>query len=244
MDNRGEVLSFRIDRWTPDSIPMARLAEYMVRVAELYGEASSVHFTGIKKGSAIIQSRVEVEAVPKVIARLQIVNTSDAPEPLAKTYHAIDEMLRSDNASATIVRPKVGRVVDFPGRKMAPPDPIVISQPSTVDGVVVRIGGYDETIPMLLQDAEGETYHCTVKGRPQARELAKFLFGSPIRVHGLGRWERSAQGKWTLLGLTVTDHEELDGATLDQAVAAIRAAAAEAWPDDAMERWKRERDGG
>jgi hypothetical protein len=242
MKDDGEIISFKIDRWTPETIPQARLATYLRLLAELYGEAASVHFKQLKKGSAVLESRVETAAVPKVITRLQLVKTSGAPESLAKTYDDIDELLREDNAVGTVLRGK-GKIVDFPGRKAARPEPIVILQPTTVVGVVVKIGGIDESIPMTLQDAEGETYLCNIRGRPMAKTLGKYLFGDPIRVHGNGKWERSAQGKWSLLTLTVTDHEELEGETLAEAIEQLRKAAADGWKGNAMANWKREREG-
>lgn len=243
MAESGEILSFKIDRWTPETIPMARLAEYMRLVAELYGEQGSVHFKRLKRGSAVLESQVALPAVPKVITRLQIVKTSAAPESLAKAYEAIDDMLREDNAVGVISRPKQGKVIDFPGRKSPKPEPIVMTQPTTVVGVVVKIGGLDETIPMMLQDAEGETYPCTIRGRGAAKALARFLFGDPIRVQGVGKWERSVRGKWTLLGLTVTGHEELEPGTLEDAIAEVRKAGAGGWEGDPVERWKQDRKG-
>jgi hypothetical protein len=41
----------KIDVYTPATIPMARLAEYMQEFAVLLGEAKSVHFVRLEEGS-------------------------------------------------------------------------------------------------------------------------------------------------------------------------------------------------
>jgi hypothetical protein len=239
----GEIVSFRIDRWTPDSIPMARLGEYMQLVAELYGEAASVHFKRLRKGSAVLDSVVQIEAFPKVYARLEAVKTSAASEDLRKSYEKIDSMLRADNAVATISRAKGGKIIEFPGRKLAKPEPITITQPTVVDGVVVRIGGVDETIPLVLQDAEGVQYRCTIRGRVRAREMAKYLYGDPIRVSGNGKWIRDSDGNWRLENMTVIEHEELEPGSLADAIADLqKAAAGGGWTAESLERWKRDRE--
>lgn len=241
MADDTELLSFKIDAWTPETIPMARLAEYMRAVATLYGEHSDVHFKTLKRGSAVIVSSVRRESFPKVIVRLQQAKGAAPPEEIGKAYDTIDHMLRRDNAIGVVSR-KGGKVIDFPGRRAPEPEVITLSQPTSVDGVVVRIGGVDDTIPLVLQDAEGVTYHCNIRGRDRAREFAKYLYGAPIRVSGSGRWTRTTEGKWELENLNVTDFEELDTRPLGEVVGELRAAAKGAWDKDSLERWKQDRE--
>ncbi len=241
MTDDAEILSFKIDAWTPETIPLGRLADYMRQLAFLYGETGSVHFHGLRKGSAVIQSRIEHDAVPKVLGRLQLVKSASRQTETSKAFDAIDEMLRKDNAVGTISRPKGGKILEFPGRKAAPPEVFSITQHTQVDGIVVRIGGIDETIPLVLQDREGKTSSCTIRGRDRAREMAKHLFGAPIRVSGLGKWTRNAEGAWELENLNVATVEELDDQTLEEAFNDVRRAAAGAWNSDSLEAWKHER---
>ena len=76
MDMR-EKFTFRIDSFTPETLPMARLAEYMAHLAALYGSEERVHFDKLKKGSAILQVIVDEPAIPKVFQRLQSVKSGD-----------------------------------------------------------------------------------------------------------------------------------------------------------------------
>ena len=57
---------FWIDAFTPATIPMARLAEYMRELATILGEPAFVHFVRLKRGSTGIVHKVQIEAVPKV----------------------------------------------------------------------------------------------------------------------------------------------------------------------------------
>lgn len=56
---------FVIDEsFTPDTLPMWRLAEYMTDMADLLGEKSYVHFVQIEGGSTVLVQDVEHEAYP------------------------------------------------------------------------------------------------------------------------------------------------------------------------------------
>ena len=60
---------FRIaDSYTPASLPMERLAEYMAALARLLGEPAHVHFDGVRAGSAVLAMSVDEPAQPIVIA--------------------------------------------------------------------------------------------------------------------------------------------------------------------------------
>ena len=45
-----EIYEFYIDAFTPETVPMARLAGYMADFAELLGHREHVHFGKLKQG--------------------------------------------------------------------------------------------------------------------------------------------------------------------------------------------------
>jgi hypothetical protein len=55
----GEVYQFYIDAFTPETIPMARLADYMASFAELLGHCEYVHLEKLKPGSLAVTARAE-----------------------------------------------------------------------------------------------------------------------------------------------------------------------------------------
>ncbi|WP_454872745.1 hypothetical protein [Paraburkholderia xenovorans] len=240
MDTR-ERLNFRIDSFTPETLPMARLAQYLAHLAILYGNDDSVHFEKLRKGSAIVQVRVEDPAFPKVVQRLQSVRMGDPDPEVQKAFRSIDRLLWADNAVGTITRSGKAKLLEFPGRKLPIVDPITIYQPTTIDGVVIRIGGRDDTIPVAIQDQEGAVFTCEIRGRAQAKELSRYFLGETLRVSGNGKWSRTSSGVWALESLLIQSFEVLDNAGFDDVVTALRNVKNNGWADveDPLGAWKK-----
>lgn len=240
MDTR-ERLNFRIDSFTPDTLPMARLAEYLVHLSALYGQDDSVHFEKLRKGSAIVQVTIEEPAFPKVLQRLQSVRTGDPDPEAQKAFRAIDKLLRADNAVGAIMRSGKAKILEFPGRKLPVVDPITIYQPTTLDGVVIRIGGRDDTIPVAVRDREGTVFKCEIRGVAQAKELSRHFLAETLRLSGNGKWSRTNAGRWELESLAIQSFDVLDDAGLDEVVEALRGVKNNAWGDvdDPVSVWKK-----
>ncbi|OWY33702.1 hypothetical protein [Herbaspirillum aquaticum] len=240
MDTR-EKLTFRIDSFTPETLPMARLASYLAELAALYGSEERVHFDKLKKGSAIVQVFVEEPAFAKVYSRLQSVKTGDPDPEAQKAYKALDTLLRSDNAVGSISRERGGKVLDFPGRKAPVVETYVVMQPTTVDGTVIKIGGRDDTIPVTLRDQEGKIINCQIRGAANAKALSHHYLEAPIRVHGVGKWCRDAAGTWEIDTLHIQSWEELDTTPLDEIVQTIFVQPKGGWKsvDDPIATWRK-----
>ena len=97
----------RIDVFSVESLPMSRLAEYMAELARLLGEQERVHFSRLETGSAVLVSRIEEPAAPKVEERLQKVRDGSAPKDAMQAYKTLDTLLAKDNASPQLLPPKV-----------------------------------------------------------------------------------------------------------------------------------------
>ena len=227
-DEKEFVLKIRA--FTPETIPMKRLAEYMGELAILMGEQDAVHFVRLDEGSTHIVHRVEYEAVPKVEHRLRLVMDGNAPEDLMKAVSAIDKKLREDNADGELADAITGRnIIPFPGiKRLLAPVFGPLSQAGTLDGVVVRVGGRGESVPVMLQTREGYETHCFAT-RALAKELGKLLFADEIRCTGLGRWNRDQQGNWQLERFTITGFEALDGRSLPETLSELRAVEGAEW---------------
>jgi hypothetical protein len=242
MDTR-EKLTFRIDSYTPETLPMARLAEYLAFLATLYGSEDRVHFDKIKKGSAVLQVIVEDPAVPKVLQRLQSVKSGDPDPDAKKAYKALDSLLQNDGAIGSISRASGGKVLDFPGRKIPTQEIYTITQPTTVDGVVIKIGGRDGSIPVTLRDREGKIISCQIRGEANAKELSRHYLENPIRAHGTGKWVRYANGTWEIETLVIHSYEELDTTPLDNVLLDIKKVGGNGWKsmEHPIEEWRKMR---
>lgn len=213
---------FHIDAFTPATMPMARLAEYMKHVAEMLGEQSAVHFSHLEPGSTTLVNCIEREAVPKVRARAQAIVRRDAPRDALASYRHVNQMLREDNAVAYLQENKRGpKIIEFPGRKEAQDQVTSVKQAGTLDGQLLRVGGRSDKIPILLQ-AEGQEVAAGVWAeRAVAKRLAAHLF-EPVRLIGDGRWARDAEGQWVLADFHVHSFKVLEEISLPNAVKRLR----------------------
>lgn len=216
------TFDFRIDAWTPDTLPMARLAEYAACLAKLMGSEPHVHLLKIRKGSAVPEIAVDLTAEPKVRQRLSLVNTPDAPDDIKSNWSKVNTLLREDNASA-VLRVKHGAtILEFPGRKTPLSEEVVVHEQGELDGVVIRVGGKDSTVPVWLQGEGGEKLECN-STREMAKQLAKYLFEEPVRVSGNGKWRRTKERVWELAGFDIKSFEPLDQTPLNELVTKLRA---------------------
>lgn len=239
-----DLYIFHIGAYSPRSIPLARLAEYMAQVALLMGEPNSVHFQGLKKGSTQVLTRVQSEAAPKVRDN---VNQAQWPEGGRKearaAFNQMNEMLRADNAEGSLKR-SGAVILKFPGRNIVRPQKLgPFNQQIEKDGVLVRIGGKDASAHATIEDSDGRTWSFEVS-RDLAVGLAHYLFGQPVRLRGQARVFRDERGHWEYPSLKATEFKVLDAGDLAEVVGRIREAPPGTWITslDALDMLHRERE--
>jgi len=223
---------FRIaESFSPRTLPMERLGEYMMAFAKLLGEGESVHFQRIVEGSAVLVADIDPPARPKVRERVRGVRDGRGPKDALKAFAELDEMLRRDNATGALLDDADVTVIPFPGRLR--PEPLVFGpfrQDGTLDGQVIRVGGKDDTVPVHLQD--GTVIYTGLNAtRDMARRLGRLIYGPTIRVHGTGVWFRAGDGSWELRSFKITDFEELDETPLQDVVDSLRQVKGNGWQD-------------
>ncbi len=191
--------------YTPVTIPMSRLAEYMHHFAALLGHRSSVHFSHLEGGSAVLVSQVEPQDEPKVRERVRATKKHIGPRDSADACEAIDNLLREDNAVGDVIEPEGGKVITFPGR-LKKQFPMVgpISEHGMLDGIPVQIGGHNDPCWVHLQDTDGSIAICEIK-RVDAIKMRDYLYEKAVRVSGLGRWHRDTDGKWVMRSFRIHD---------------------------------------
>ena len=157
----GKTYTFHIAAYSPETMPMAVLAEYMAEFAALLGKEHRVHFERLDPGSTNIVSRAEPEDVPKVDQRLMSVRDGTAPQELLKVFHALDAKLANDNATGRILAEEGDgqtEIVVFPG--CSRPKPRIfgpINQDGTLDGVVSALSGPTTRFPCSCRAARRST---------------------------------------------------------------------------------------
>jgi hypothetical protein len=231
-DNLHEY-RFKIDAYSPETMPLGRLAEYLADLAILFGEDKSIHLIEVEEGSTVLVNLIENEAEPKVRENLDAVVRKDAPPERMRAAKNIDERLRKDNAVGDITDPTGGKVIAFPGRDRIEPMAYgPFNQPGSLDGVPIAVGGELDLVPVHLEGRHGEIHNCVAK-RSVAKEVAEHLFTNIIRVEGVARWVRRPTGQWEMVKFTIKDFKKLADASLRDAIQNLRAIPAE---------WKRKED--
>jgi hypothetical protein len=207
----------------------------------MYGSQAQVHFESLEKGSALVQVVVDEPALPKVVGRIMNAKSQDPEEDVQKAFTAIDRLLRQDNAVGTISRANGGDILEFPGRTLPTLETFSMTQPTSIDGVVIKIGGRDETIPVTLRDIEGGIVNCQVRGVEKAKELAGHYQSATLRMHGIGKWFRHPGGKWELASLSIQSFEELDATPLDDVLRELADARGNGWKNsqDPVGGWRK-----
>lgn len=210
---------------------MGRLAQYMAELATLLGERNAVHFRRLSKGSTILNAKIDREAAPKIRDRVASVRAGDAANEPMRAYHALNKLLRDDNAIGVLrdSSPR-GIIVRFPGREIAEEKFASIRQQGSIDGIVTGIRGKDDTIHITIQ-SEGQQISGCETTRTIAKQLGAKLF-EPVRLFGRGRWSRDADGVWSLLHFKIESFETLLESSLTGALSVLRDIPTE-WGDDA-----------
>jgi hypothetical protein len=221
-------LRFHIHAFTKATIPMARLAEYLLDLAEILGEPHSVHFDRLEDGSAVPVLKIDEEAEPKIIRNVQRAQTSQAPKHVREARFRMEQRLAEDNAKgAEVIDQTRGfKLLQFKGRDAIHEPWGPIRQAGELTGVVTSIGGRKEFISVRFQDGE-HTYTCRAK-RDIGRQLRAFLLeDKPIRVHGYGRWTRNDLGEWQLDEFTIAEFSSLDSTPMKEVLEDLRSVKSE-----------------
>ena len=200
-------IRFKLDAFTPKTLPMARLAQYLEKFAALLGNESNVHFIGVDDGSAVCRAYVDDTAIPKIVDRANRIKDGTASRAALKAREEINDLLAEDNSSGDF---HLGsrKLIEFPGKLQKAKEEIgPIQRSTTIDGQIFSIGGKDETINVQLRGATGDI-RCTVS-IPLARRLASHLFGGNVRLSGRGNWYR-IDGTWTMKTFCADDFIVLD----------------------------------
>ncbi len=225
-----------LDAYTPETIPMNRLAEYLAALARLLGHQSNVHFSAVAPGSTRAIAVVEREAAPKVAGRVAHIGTGAAANDAIAAFNEINKLLRLDNAVGQLRhRPHHGAeavVIQFPGRDSPAPEKFgPFKEAAEVDGELVRIGGRDTSAHATIVDADGTSWSAELP-RELAQRIAPYLYKGPVlRVVGEARWEREESGQWKMLGFKMTSFSVLDDVDLNHVTQQLRSLRNSDWSE-------------
>jgi hypothetical protein len=238
-----EELSFVIPGYSPETIPLTRLIEYLQQMAVVLGDPENLHLVAIKEGSVS-----PVLHAPKAVAleardRAGRIQRGDGTRKQVDAYNRIRRMVRRDARDAgkpALLKSADKVVLEIPA---APDDSGVLSgirQATSVDGQLIRVGGAGEDAALQVQDLQGRILSGFTAKRAIAKDLAKLLW-EPVRLHGIGLWERTNEGEWRLERMQVQTHERLEDEDASLVLERLRSLKV-IWPEDALDRLRDERE--
>jgi hypothetical protein len=213
-------IRFNIKGTTPDTLPMAHLAEYLKRLATVIGNEDHVHFLRVDEGSASNLIVVDEEIQPEIVLRTKNAASGKGPKEAVEGFASLRELLEEDGLTADLEEDSGDVITQFVPRIEAGETFGPFWQEGSLDGILTRIEGVDETIHVTLV-YEGSRYVCETN-----RDIGKGLgprFLSTIRVFGKGKWYRSVEGKWELQKFIIRSVEDLEDTSLLDIVARLRA---------------------
>ena len=224
--------TFYIDAFTPETIPMARLAQYMQNLAAMLGHDTAVHFDTLKPGSTQLVTKIDHEDVPKVATHLAQVKRGDGTPEATKAQAELDRLLAEDNAAGFVYedQDKSAKIIEFPGVKRPKPTTFgPFTQEGSLDGILISVSGADQTVHLQLQNGDIK-YTGISTNRETARCLAKHMY-EPVRIFGAGRWLRDEAGKWVLKKFKVESYKDLATDDLKSAIEQMREIEGSKWKD-------------
>ena len=220
---------FTIDSFTPETLPMERLAEYMSDLAKVLGEPEKIHFVRIDSGSVTLVHTIEQDVIPIVRGRILASQTDESPSDAVAAYHRLNKRLLDDNATGVLSDDADNKVLEFPGIMRAERYTYgPFYQDSSLDGVVIRVGGVKNQVPVTLESSDNQHTICLAK-RNIAKEMAQHIFGPEIRVHGKGRWFRDKMGTWVLDRFVIGRFDVLENESLSVVLGQLREVPGSEW---------------
>jgi hypothetical protein len=194
MEARQE-LRFYMEPYTPETLPLGRLAEYLARLAKVVGDHRAVHLIELQEGSTVFVNRADPEAIPAIYERVAGVKRGDAPRDAMEAYNALNTLLEQDNGTGALLEPGGAQILDFPDRRAERLVFSWVEQRGEVDGEVARIGGTGRSGSDLAANAGmARRAVATLGDRSQAARSASFRAGSLGRNRVLDSYASGPMG--------------------------------------------------
>ncbi|MEZ0582475.1 hypothetical protein ACA373_05680 [Erwinia sp. STN24] len=220
---KNNRLTLKLDGTSPDQLPMARLSKYLSALSDLYGSVDAVHFKEVSEGSACLNTWVDSDTAYNQVVERSLLQAKNN----GKHYQKLVSLLAQDGYRGSIINSDELTIVNFPVADEAPL--FSVKKRAKVQGRLYNVGGKDESAPVKLEGANGETYNCEATPA-MAAKLGSVLF-KQIRVEGDSEWEKK-DGIWKLKKLKISSFDVLDKSSLRSALASLNEATGNAWKEE------------
>ena len=203
-----DIFSLHIKSFTPETIPFKRLLEYLAQLEKLF-DGEDVHFIKVAKGSAAPEFIVKTDIAYKIEEKINSLNNADNP-----MFSKFARLLQEDNTSAYFTKNKK-RIFEI---KVANDNlqKYDIKEEYELYGYVIKVGGRDDTVPLSLRDLYDDSiiYNCNTN-RNLAKDIAKYLFETPIKLSGVANWIKIGNSSWELKSFNIKNFDTIELTTIE-----------------------------
>ena len=222
---------FKIERFTPQTMPFERLVEYYAELSKLV-RAEALHLVDIKQSSHSSVLRVADGHHDDVARDFTAIVAGTAPKTQRRAAQAINYMLYEDETSATLSTTGGAEIIAFPG--MSAPAVVRTKAQAEFMGELYQISGGSNKAHARVR-IETAAYGVVFCRAPltTAKALREFLF-EDIKVSGCGVWTRSESDGWSISEFEIDNFHSVRRETLREAVREVRDLGIE-WPLDAAD---------
>ncbi|MDA0369724.1 MAG: hypothetical protein O2995_15195, partial [Proteobacteria bacterium] len=225
------IYTFKIEDFTPKSMPFGRLVEYYSEIKRMLGVADNLHLVNVIESSHGSAFAIDHNHEAALVKRMSALKDGTAPKSAVRAQNTLNAMLKEDGTSGIFYDSSRDNVVNFPGKLSADGTRIQIRDSATFTGELYHIAGTkDDAKIRISTDAYGVVF-CTTT-RDIAKALRDFLF-EDVKVSGRGVWTKGENGAWDIDDFSITDFAPVTRENLRKAVDRIRARGID-WPSDTL----------
>lgn len=229
-----ERFEFVLPGYTPETMPLDRLIEYLNQLMVILGNPSDLHLIKIEKSSTKPVFLMPHHAAARARKRARDTWEGGGPLRSREAYRRIRRMVSEDGGKPAVLTSKSATILEFPSVDLGADQEIgSVRQASTVTGELIRVGGETEFDQILLRDVSGAVISGCFATKDVAKQLAKHLHEF-VRLQGIASWHRDRHGKWQIQRMKVQSFERMETDSLSDAIAAAQSTVTD-WPDDLSE---------
>ncbi|WP_415404090.1 hypothetical protein [Tateyamaria sp. SN3-11] len=223
--------TFKIDDFTPKSMPFGRLVEYYLEIKKMLGVADNLHLVDLVESSHGSAFAIDRNYEATLVKRLMAINEGTAPKAAVRAQSAINAMLREDGTSGTFFDSQNRNVISFPGKRQDDSVVLRIRDAASFTGELYHIAGTKGDAKIRISTENYGVVFCTTT-RDIAKALRDFLF-EEVKVSGRGTWTRNESGAWDIDEFSIADFAPIKRENLREAVDRLRSIDV-SWPDDVL----------